>query len=84
MVYVYFTRTELKILEFLADGQRHSNVEIAYHLDPDVQVERGTISSHVSNIRRKLEIVGQSIVCEVGAARRTYYRRVVLYQAPES
>lgn len=71
-----FTATEKKILEVLSDGMSHSKDEIRAVL-PDDMAMNGTISVHIFHIRKKLQPIGQDIICEF-VRRRGFYRHVVL------
>ena len=71
-----YTPTELAILRLLSDGQAHALSELHQCL-PDELSALSAVYVHVSNIRKRLRLSGQTIVCEI-ANRRCYYRHVVL------
>lgn len=71
-----FTRTEMKILNLLADGERHSREEIHKQL-PDELSAITQVKDHICQIRKRLRAYGQYLICE-NYKRKTYYRRVIL------
>jgi DNA-binding response OmpR family regulator len=73
---IYYTPTEERILRVLSDGLPHSHDDLRELLCDDMAVKR-TINTHVSNIRRKLKPLGQTIVCEY-IRKRQHYRHIVL------
>ncbi len=77
-----FSPTQQKILDVLADGEPHLFDDVLRGVgDPYMAMQ--TVFVHVSNLRRRLKLVGQAIVCEVDNRGRRYYRHVVLLPAPK-
>ncbi len=85
MMILKFTKTQQKILDILADGLPHLRKEL-WACCPSVQgmdeasikeFARNRTNVHLMNIRSKLRLVGQDIVCEV-VNRRLSYRHVKL------
>jgi DNA-binding CsgD family transcriptional regulator len=72
-----FTPTEQRILDVLADGMPHTREELAACLWDEL-AERSTIKFHISKMRSRLQAQGTTIVCELGFARKFYYRHVRL------
>lgn len=78
-----FTQTEQRILEILSDGMPHHGTELLGR----VLGEHGslpTIQVHISNIRKKLLPIGQTILseCNPRNAAGTYaYRHVRLLKS---
>lgn len=73
-----FTPTERRILAILGDGLHHSKDELRECLNDDLALN-GTVMAHISNIRKKLQLVGQDIVCVIPQGKRTgHYRQVRL------
>lgn len=75
-----FTKTEQAILQLLSDGGPHKRDDIKALL-PDELAELSQVYWHVSNLRKKLESRGETIVCE-RANRCTHYRHVRLLKSP--
>ncbi len=71
-----YTPTETAMLRVLADGQAHLREELHSCL-PDELSSLSAIHRHISSIRKRLSLSGQTIVCEL-RNRRYYYRHVVL------
>ena len=80
-----FTKTQQKILDVLADGLPHLRKEL-WACCPSVQgmdeqsvkeFARHRTNVHLMNIRSKLRLDGQDIICEV-VNRRLCYRHVKL------
>lgn len=71
-----YTPTEAAMLRVLADGQAHLREELHSCL-PDELSSLSAIHRHISSIRKRLRLSGQTIVCEL-RNRRYYYRHVVL------
>lgn len=71
-----YTETEKRILKTLSDGHRHTRDEIAACL-PELPNNYKLINTHISNIRRRLRLRGEEIVCELNN-RRICYRHVRL------
>lgn len=58
-----FTKTQRRMLNVLADGKRHTREELQACM-PDPEAARSSIKQHICNIRKRLEAVGQAVVCE--------------------
>ena len=71
-----FTPTEKRILALLSDGNRHTREEVLACLDDDL-AEMKAIKPHVSRIRKKLNLIGEEIVC-VARDRSYFYQHVRL------
>lgn len=71
-----FTRTQLRMLRVLADGERHSKQELHACLEDELG-KLSNIEPHLSAARKVLRLHGQTIVCEF-YQRRWYYRHIVL------
>lgn len=71
-----FTKVQSAILKVLADGNSHWREEFRNCLH-DEDGDISNLKFHITNLRRKLEPVGQTIVCE-RRSKRTYYRWVRL------
>ena len=72
-----WTKTEVKILNILADGHPHPREELFTCIDDDLANLKRQLAFHVCNIRRKLKPYGQTIVCQIGDAPISY-RHVIL------
>lgn len=70
-----FTPKETQLLELLSDGKSHLKTEIQDKLDMDV------LHQLMTNLRRKLNPIGQDIVCTIDR-RRTAYQHVRLLANP--
>ncbi len=57
-----FTPTEQRILALLADGNAHSKIELDRCLNDDM-AGANTLNTHLTNIRRKLSPIGQTVYC---------------------
>lgn len=68
-----FTETEQRILKAISDGRPHPNRELCKVIDE--LADTRTLSVHVASIRKKLEDVGETIVCQY--IRGIYYTRHV-------
>ncbi len=71
-----YTPTEAAMLRVLADGQAHLREELHSCL-PDELSSLSALHRHISSIRKRLSLSGQTIVCEL-RDRKHYYRHVVL------
>ena len=69
-----FTPTELKMLDVLSDGLRHSKFELLKCCDEYSQYQM--VAQHITSIRKKLPD-DETIVCVV-YGRRNYYQHVKL------
>jgi len=78
MIEPKYTKTEMKILKILSDGQRHHIEEMRLEMD---DIGQCRVKMHVSNIRKKLKSKGEDIVC-VFRNRRTFYQHVRLLHSP--
>lgn len=75
-----YTPTEAQIMQVLSDGMPHTLTELKGCLD-ELSLST-TVSVHLTNLRKKLEPKGQTILCRY-YNRRLYYQHVgLLYQAP--
>lgn len=72
-----FTPTEQKILAVLSDGKRHLKDELRVLLSDGELSDDTVMQTHVSNLRKKLNPIGQDIICEYNS-RRIFYRHVRL------
>lgn len=72
-----FTPTEQKILAVLSDGKRHLKDELRVLLSDGELSDDTVMQMHVSNLRKKLNPIGQDIICEYNS-RRIFYRHVRL------
>lgn len=57
------TAVEWAIMELLKDGDGHERGELLACID-EGQVDLPTLNTHLANIRRKLEPLGETIVCQ--------------------
>ena len=73
---MHFTPTETRLLKVLSDGERHLTTELHAQLDDELQ-SRLNVSVHMHNIRKKLKLKGETVLCEYYFGRR-YYRHVRL------
>ena len=71
-----FTETEKKILLVLADGRPHRAEELMKCLTDEL-AEKYALWQHISRLRKKINPLGQDIVC-VFVNRRNMYRHVRL------
>lgn len=82
-----FTPLERRFLHVLSDGMPHTFDELFLCME-DAHAERQTVYVHLSNIRRKLRVVGQDIVREVQTYGpknyKRFYRHVRLLASPYS
>lgn len=69
-----FTPTEQRIMDLTADGKQHTRAEMLSCLNDELST--GSLHVHVYNIRRKLEILGETIVVESLGNDTIRYRRV--------
>ena len=60
---VGFTPIESRIVEVLSDGLPHKKEELHAKLSDELG-QLKNVRSHICNIRKKLRIAGQDIVCE--------------------
>lgn len=75
-----FTPTEWAMLVVLQDGLPHRREELHECLDPLSSM--GRVKAHVSSIRKKLLMRGETIICELND-RRICYRWVRLITTAE-
>ncbi len=78
-----FTPTEQRILNVLSDGMLHSKDELMKCLDDDL-AQRSAVDPHISNLRKKLNPVGQHITCETNGNAWTFKYRHVRLLDPNS
>ncbi len=71
-----FTKVEHKVLGLLSDGLPHPRKEVFDSFE-EPHMALSTMRHHISNVRRKLRLIGQDIICGV-AGRRIYYQHVRL------
>ena len=69
-----YTPTERRIMEVLSDGMYHTREELHECLNDDLCV-LSRIQMHVSNIRKKLNRIGQDIICGLHRG-KPHYRLV--------
>lgn len=67
-----FTRVECRIIRCLEDGERHHKTELK-ELLYDVDTLDNNLTSHMSNVRKKLEIYGV-LLSSVYHFRKFYYQ----------
>ncbi len=72
---INFTATERRIIQFLADGEKHKIVDVV-HTVGDEFTSRENISVHISAIRKKLNPFHHTIICSL-EGRIAYYRYVL-------
>jgi len=77
---VKFTPIELNIMYLLSDGLPHEIDEILSVLE-DPQTLRSALRMAVSNLRKKLALRGEMILCEF-KHRKTHYRLVRKLTSP--
>ena len=80
-----FTPIQMKILEILSDGQRHSRHELittVWEGKEDDEPSRRVLGVHLVGIRKLLRQNGQTVLCEF-YQRSIYYRHVRLLCGPE-
>jgi DNA-binding response OmpR family regulator len=77
MANIDYTPTEARILSVLSDGGRHSRDEIHACLNDNLSGP-GTSRVHIHNLRKKLQALGEDIVCEMLFGRKRCYRHVRL------
>ena len=71
-----FTQTEQAILGVLSDGKEHSKEEVQECLPDNLS---DNIKSHLYNLRKKIRLEGQEIVClSKGKQRPVRYQLVKL------
>lgn len=68
------TPTEERILRVLADGRRHTRLEVHVCLNDEL-AQMGAIRPHISRLRRKLRKNGEDVICEFCGG--TVYYRIV-------
>jgi hypothetical protein len=69
-----FTPTETILMNILADGMPHSRKDLIAAL-PNDQSDFTNLSTHLSNIRKKLAPYGRLVICEI-YNRTVHYRQV--------
>lgn len=77
---IQFTPTEQKIIDILQDGRPHHRSELRDALDGEFTA-LVNVQNHLSRIRKKIQPMGQDIVCEL-VNRRICYRQVRLLASP--
>jgi hypothetical protein len=71
------TPTEKLLFQALADGKPHRPDELLKIIDEDGLSDRAALANHIKNMRAKLNIVGEEVVCQ-SFGNHTGYRRVRL------
>lgn len=72
-----FTKMEEAILKILSDGNRHPKYQLIEVLREDNLDPATALRMHISRIRKKLNPIGQDLICEL-SGRIIYYRHVRL------
>lgn len=72
-----FTPTEQKLLKRLSDGNRHLRDDLKLLLPDHMLNQRTALPYHMSKLRKKLNPIGEEIVCEFRFG-KIYYRHVRL------
>jgi DNA-binding CsgD family transcriptional regulator len=75
-----YTPTEQRIVDLLSDGMPHKREELHACLSDDL-ASRTAVQMHVSNIRKRIRVRGEEIICEY-YHRNLYYRHVRLLNSP--
>lgn len=70
-----FTPTERRMVILLADGKPHTRKELHACLI-DEMGPLCNIKPHLQAIKRKIEYLGEDIVCVLGQSRKISYRRI--------
>lgn len=73
-----YSKTQLAMLEVLADGMAHTREELHAVCGPS---SLNVVKTHVARLRKHLRLQGQDIICEL-AKRRVCYRHVRLLANP--
>jgi DNA-binding response OmpR family regulator len=76
-----YTETQKRILQVLSDGLRHKRQELVDCLD-DPLANPNTISVHLTYLRRKLNPIGEDVIC-VKSAKGYHYQHVRLLRKPD-
>lgn len=71
-----FSPIEKKLLAVLSDGAPHPKYELLPVLDNQTNVK--LLSLHMHNIRKKLQMIGQTVVCVSYGRKGTAYMHVRL------
>ena len=71
-----FTPIESRIVAVLADGLPHHPRELV-PLIGDEMADVGNVQDHITNLRKKLNPIGEHVVCEF-VSRQRLYRQVRL------
>ena len=76
-----YTKTEQQILKLLSDGRRHTKDELKELLTQNNLNMNAALNMHITRIRKKLQPIGEDLICEF-SARRIHYRhvRLISYQ----
>lgn len=75
-----WTATERRILRVLADGLRHSKSELMAVLNDDMAGPH-VVNTHICRMRKKLQVIGQDIVC-VTYGLLYWYQHIVIKGGP--
>ena len=69
-----FTKTEEKILTILADGKRHVTRDVRAEVMNGDEYENMAVAfqMHMSRIRKKLNPIGQDIICQYHGGKMHY------------
>jgi len=78
-----YTTNETIVLDVLSDGDRHRTHEIGERIDAELPPDRDAIRRTVARLRVKLQVQGETIVCEY-RERKYYYRHVRLITSGQS
>jgi hypothetical protein len=76
---ISFTPCELRIIQLLADGERH-RIDDVVAIFKDPEYTRDNVKDHVVNIRTKLDAVHHTIAC-IAVGRRLYYQYMILLKS---
>ena len=77
---IQFTVTEQKLVDILQDGEPHARKDLQLAIDGEYTAAV-TVRQHISSIRKKLNPIGQTIVCTL-LNRQIQYRWMRLLHSP--
>lgn len=77
---IYFSPTQQRLIDLLADGQPHLRSHLVAELHDEL-ADRITLKSYLRRLRVKLRPRGQDIIAQ-SLHRRIYYRHVRLLNGP--
>lgn len=72
-----FSPTEKRLLEVFSDGEAHSKRELFQRCIDDQYAQDSTLLAAISNLRKKLILRGEAVICEA-RHRKGFYRHVKL------